>query len=354
MATIPNHGDSLPFERNAGAKAITGPNICTPPRPDQMAQFQQGFAPRFLLTVDTEEEFDWGADFSRDQHSLDHVPRLARFQQFCEGEGVVPSYLIDWPIANSPEACEILGAAAKAGKADIGVQLHPWVNPPFEEEISQHNSFAGNLPRALEREKLMRLRDIIEQNVGVEPLIYRAGRYGVGQHSAELLKEAGIAIDTSVRPHWDYSFEGGPNYRGHPSTPYWVDQEKELLELPLTTMFWGMLKNQGSWIYPRMWRAPAMRGVLSKLALLERIPLTPEGVTTDEAIRGIDMALDDKLPLLILSFHSPSIHAGHTPYVKTEADLDQLYDWWRKILAYLRQRKVASTDVRDIMKQVIR
>ena len=134
--------------------------------------------PRFVLTVDTEEEFDWTRPLTRDTHGIEHVGRLSKFQEFCEHEGVVPIYLVDWPIANSALAADILREPLARGRAEIGVQLHPWVNPPFDEEISQANSFAGNLPRALEEAKLSRLRAAIESNFGISPLIYRAGRYG--------------------------------------------------------------------------------------------------------------------------------------------------------------------------------
>ena len=114
------------------------------PPPTARARFAAPFGQRFLLTVDTEEEFDWDQPLTRDRHGLDHLARLAQFQQFCEDEGVVPVYLVDWPIANSPVAAEILRGPIAAGKAEVGVQLHPWVNPPFTEEVNQHNSFAGN------------------------------------------------------------------------------------------------------------------------------------------------------------------------------------------------------------------
>jgi hypothetical protein len=98
---------------------------------------------------------------------------------------------------------------------------------------------------------------------------------------------------------------------------------------------------------------PRLRGILSRLGLLERIPLTPEGVSAEEAIRGIDIALDEGLPLLNFSFHSPSLRPGHTPYVRNEADLDRLYDWWRRIFAYLEGRGVKPTNVREIMSSVV-
>lgn len=324
-----------------------------PPPPQAEARFADSQT-RFLLTVDTEEEFDWNKPLRRDGHGIDHVSRLAKFQQFCENEGVVPVYLVDWPIANSQLAGDILREPLAAGRAEIGVQLHPWVNPPFAEDVSTTNSFAGNLPPDLEEEKLSRLRDKIEQTFQVAPLIYRAGRYGLGPSTTAILAKIGIGIDTSVRAKFDYSAQGGPNYRHHPLTPFWLDDEHTVLELPLTTSFWGLLRKQGDFIYPRLWRAPSLRGVLSRLAMLERIPLTPEGVAVEEAIRGIDMALDDGLPLLVLSFHSPSLHPGNTPYVQDEGDLDALYDWWRRVFAYLEQRKVKPSSVRDIMQAIVR
>jgi len=323
------------------------------PTAESRARFRDRI-PRFLLTVDTEEEFDWDKPLTRDTHGIEHVGRLAKFQTFCERQKVVPVYLVDWPIANAKLAGDILKEPLAQGLAEIGVQLHPWVNPPYEEDVTQANSFAGNLPRDLEAAKIKRLRDTIEANFGIAPLIYRAGRYGAGPNTAEILTEHGIAVDTSVRPKFDYTAAGGPDYREHPVHPYWVDDEHTLLELPLTTSFWGMLRRQGNFIYPRLWRAPAIRGLLSKIGMLERVPLTPEGVSVDEAIRGIDIALDDGAPLLMFSFHSPSLRPGDTPYVRTEEDLDNLYDWWRRVFAYLEQRGVKASSVKDVMLSVER
>lgn len=328
--------------------------IPDPPPPGRKARFAPGFGCRFLVTVDTEEEFDWSQPPGRGGHGLDHVPRLANFQEFCEGQGVVPVYLVDWPVATSSLAVDILRPAVAAGRAEIGVQLHPWVNPPSDEELTPRNSFAGNLPPALEAAKFGNLRAMIEDKFGAAPLIYRAGRYGTGPHTAEMLAQGGIAIDSSVRAKFDYSGGGGPDYRRHPLEPYWLDDERRLLELPLTSVFWGMLRRQGERIYPALLRMPRLRGLLAYLGLLERIPLTPEGVSVDEAIRGIDIAIDDGLPILVFSFHSPSLRAGHTPYVRNEGDVDALYDWWRRVFAYCEMRGVRPTTIVEIMRAVER
>jgi hypothetical protein len=319
------------------------------PANDAFVRFAPGFGLRFVVTVDTEEEFDWSAPFARSTHSLEAIPRLAKFQQFCDGFGIAPIYLVDYPVAADPRAAQALGPAVASGRAEVGMQLHPWVNPPDDEEVNARNSFAGNLPEALERAKFARLRETVERAFGAPPLIYRAGRYGVGPNTAAILREGGIAIDTSVRSLFDYGGEGGPNFRAHPLHPWWVDRPGGLMELPLTSVFWGVLRRQGGVIHPALWRAPSLRGVLARLGLLERIPLTPEGIAAEEALKGIDVALDDGVPILVFSFHSPSLLPGHTPYVRDEDDLHRFYAWWRTCFEHLARRGVAPASVREII-----
>ncbi len=322
------------------------------PAKDDFVTFRPDFGRRFLLTVDTEEEFDWGQPLRREGHTVHTVARLARFQEFCEGQGVVPIYLVDYPVATSPTAASVLRDAIAAGRAEVGIQLHPWVSPPFHEEVTPFNSFAGNLPAALEREKFVQLRTAIVENFGTVPLTYRAGRYGVGPHSAEILSDHGVAFDTSVRARFDYSSEGGPNFRDHPLRPWWLDRAGGLIELPLTTLYWGPLRRWGEWLYPKLWRLPRVRGALARIGLLERIPLTPEGVTIAEARRAVRQAVADDLPLLVFSFHSPSLAPGFTPYVRNEDDLDALYGWWRDIFASCAELAIRPTSAAELIDAV--
>lgn len=326
-------------------------NILDRPGPDRMAALDPDFGPRFLVTIDTEEEFDWAAPISRDNHGVTAAPRMAEFQQFCEAHGVVPLWLVDWPIANSAQAAEILRPAAVAGKAEIGLHLHPWVNPPFDEQVSQFNSYAGNLPEALEREKFVRLHQAIEANLGVSPVVYRAGRYGAGPATAGLLKDMGYAIDTSVRAHFDYSDgDGGPDYHAHPLTPYWLDPQASLLELPVTTVFTGLLRRLGPKLLPLAARVPKLPGVLARTRLLERIPLTPEGIPVRDALRAIDAAVAQRALALVFSFHSPSLDVGHTPYVRSQAQLARFYDWWEQVLGHLSKHNVTPATVAEVLR----
>jgi hypothetical protein len=322
--------------------------LAVPPA-SRRAAFPPDFGQRVLLTVDTEEEFDWRAPFQRDGYGLSHVAAIPRFQSICEAIGAQPVYLVDWPIVTDPRAVEIISDAVQRGTAEVGVQLHPWVNPPFDEEVSVHNSFPGNLSPALEAAKFTRLRDAIEAAFGSPPLIYRAGRYGLGPQTSQLLQSAGIKIDTSVRSLFDYSSQGGPDYSHHPLAPYWVDDTRQLLELPVTSAYLGPLRRMGPMIHRAQRHIPAFFSGLSRFKLLERIALTPEGVSAAEALRGIDVALASGVPVLVLSFHSPSLAPGHTPYAATEAKVEALYQWFEQIYAEFARRGVRSVTVREVI-----
>ena len=303
---------------------------------------------RFVITVDTEEEFDWDGPFQRGGHTTVTVPMLERFQEFVQKYGIKPTYFVDYSIIENDEAAACLKAMVAGGHATIGVHLHPWVNPPFEEETNSYNSFAGNLPKELEEAKLVNLRDLITDKTGTEPTIYRAGRYGVGPNSIEILLKHGFKIDSSVRSRFDYSGQGGPDFHHIGPEAFWLDEKQSLLEVPLTTVFSGVLRQQSEWMSGLMNRSPLAEALFSKSKMLERIPMTPEGISAREAKEAIDVALDDNLRLLVFSFHSPSLSPGHTPYVRTDDDLHAFYDWWRDIIGHLDDRGVKPVAMEDL------
>lgn len=316
-------------------------------KPVRFVEFAGFDASRFIVTVDTEEEFDWSAPFSRDRHGTSHVAAMDRFQALCDHHEVRPAYLVDYPIASDEAAVSLLGGYAGEGRADIGVQLHPWVSPPFDEEPSVANSYACNLPPELERAKLTALHNHIVKAFGTRPQIYRAGRYGAGFETRRILADLGIAIDSSVRPLFSYADQGGPNYADCPLDPYWIF-DGSLIELPLTTVFGGVLGGAGRGLFARAFETASSRGLLARTGLLERIALTPEGIPVEKAIKAVDIALAQNVPILNFSFHSPSLAVGHTPYVRSDDDLERFYDWWQRIFAHLALRGVKPTNVTEI------
>lgn len=321
------------------------------PAATELIELADGERPRFWVTIDTEEDFDWAAPFARTGYRLDSIPALAECQDYFARAAVKPIYLVDWPIVNDDRAVALLGTAQADGLCEIGAQLHPWVTPPHDEDVTEHNSYTGNLPPALQRAKMTSLRDGIRDRFGVAPTVYRAGRYGLGSESATMLAELGFRCDTSVRAGFDYRSGHGPDYRGAPLKPWWVDTAHgAVLEVPVTTVFGGFLGPAGAGIYHRVARNGMHAGAaLARLGLVERIALTPEGIPAERACRAIDIAVAQRLPVLNFSFHSPSLQPGNTPYVRTAADLDLFYRWWDIVLDHLARCGVEAIDAAGIL-----
>ena len=276
---------------------------------------------RFAIFADAEEEFDWKAPFRRDATSTEAIDALPQANRFFTDSGCVPTYLVDWPVVANPDSAALIRRMVADGGCDIGTQLHPWVNPPFDEEVTAQNSYSGNLPRALEAAKIRTLTDKIELEIGVRPTVYRAGRYGIGPNTAQLLVEKGYRLDVSVRASYDYRAQGGPDFSQHPIWPWRVSEQ--LHELPLTAICTGLLRHKLSVND----YAPA-RGFLARTGLFDRVPLTPEGVRLHDALIAIRQLLDSGHQLFSLSFHTPTLVPGHTPYVRSERDLRRFWAWW--------------------------
>ena len=306
-----------------------------------------GWSPRFTIFVDVEEEFDWSAPFSREARSTTAILALLPFAERMAGRGVGVTYLADHPVATCPRSAEVLRRMAALPGAEIGTQLHPWVSPPHVEALSPRNSYAGNLPQQLEAAKIDALTDAITRAVGARPRAYRAGRYGIGPNTARLLAERGYRLDTSVRAGFDYRRDGGPDFRRSGTEAVWLAEG--LVELPLTTVHTGTLRRAAWPLYDLAGGVPKLRGALARTGLLSRVPLTPEGVSAQEAVAAIGQAVADGLPVLNFAFHSPSLAPGHTPYVRDAADLARLHAWWDIVLARLDRLNVRPASLAELL-----
>jgi hypothetical protein len=293
-----------------------------------------------VIVVDTEEEFDWTAPFSRQSVSTRSIPAQARAHEIYHRFGVVPTYAVGYPVAADANAAGFLRALKEAGRAEIGAHLHPWVTPPHVEDVNVRNSYHCNLPPELERAKLAALTDAIEAAFGERPTIFKAGRYGFGPNTRKALVALGYEVDCSVVPHTDFSADGGPDFRGRPDVPHWLDEAGGLLEVPLSVGYFGAMAGLGpraGWLFDDA-RAEALRipGALARAGLVTRSRLTPEGTPAAEQCRLIEAMAAQGHRLFSLTYHSPSLEPGHTPYVRTEADLDRFLESIETVLAFFR------------------
>ncbi len=307
------------------------------------------FGRRFLTFVDTEEEFDWQAPRSRESTSTYALNALPIAHRRLRDFGIIPAYLADFPVVTSVRGAELLRGWQNSGECTVGAQLHPWVNPPFVEELTASNSFVGNLPPDLERAKLHALTSRIEQTFGRHPIVYRAGRYGVGRNTAALLEEAGYRLDVSVRSLFDYRQDEGPDFSRMPAWPWWAGSRNQLVELPLTTAYVGLLRGSASRIFPLTRHVPLLRAVLARAGLINRVALTPEGMPLSEVLEALRVLLDDGIRLFSISFHSPSVEPGHTPYIRDGSDLRRFYAWWDGVLDFFARENVRPARVEEVV-----
>lgn len=306
------------------------------PRDHRPVRFPSGQTPLLIVVVDTEEEFDWSKPVSRGATGVTHIPAQARAQEIYGRYGVRPTYVVDYAVAADDQSSRTLRGWLEAGRCDIGAHLHPWVNPPDDETVSNRNSYPGNLPPALERAKLARLSELIERRFGQRPTVYRAGRYGVGAHSAAILEELGYEIDTSVVPRTDFTPDEGPNFTACGLDPYWFGGTRRVLEIPLSVGWTGLLAGAGPVLQPLVRSPWAQRlrlpGLLARGRIFDRVRLTPEGISVDELKRLTRAMVRAGYRVFNFTYHSPSLAPGHTPYVRDDDGLRAFTD---AIAAYL-------------------
>jgi len=279
--------------------------------------------PTLAVVVDTEEEFDWTIPVSRESTGVTAMRHIERTQKLCDAAGLVPLYVIDYPVATQPAGYEAIRTWAVEGRCEVGAHLHPWVNPPFEEVLNARNTYLCNLPASLQQAKMRELHQAIVENVGVTPRVFKAGRYGIGRDSLAAFDELGLVIDVSVNPCMDFRDDGGPDFSHLDSHPFWIDRSRQLLEVPCTHGFIGWARRHGRGLRRRAESllGPPGPGVLIRLGATNRVMLSPEGNTLSEMIALTRALLRDGLTMFSLTFHSPSVVPGHTPYVRSQADL---------------------------------
>lgn len=298
---------------------------------DAIVDFSAVKKPQLLVIVDAEEEFDWTQPFSAANRSVTTMKRQLLAHNIFSRHGLVPTYTVDYVVANEEEGYRPLLDLLRGGLCDIGAQLHPWVTPPQVEQVGEPNSFAGNLPEELEYLKLKTLTERIEANLGIRPKIYRAGRYGTGSNTPRILNMLGYTMDCSVLPRTARQKPFEPDYSDAPVTPYWVGGVPDLLEIPVTRCTIGAARHFESdlapFVFSRSGERLRLPGIMARLRLLDRIRLSPEGMTLNEAKRLTRFLLAHGQKVFVVSYHTPSLGIGHTPYVRNEADLKTFLAW---------------------------
>lgn len=289
-----------------------------------------------FISVDTEED-NWRP--ARSGITIENISELPRLEAFLDQMGARATYLTTYQVASRPWAAAILKDIHDRGRSEVGAHLHPWNTPPTDAPEYASVTMTRNLPYDLQLAKIHQLTDELEFVLGERPVSFRAGRYGLGPETVRALLSVGYEVDCSVTPMIDHRrADNGPDFSRAPLCAYTLDgagdvgkprADGPLLEVPASLGF------------PRgpfeLWRrveaflaAPALRptralGIAGRLGLPRKIFMSPEFSSASEMVALAAQLIKQGLQHLQLSFHSPSLRPGLTPYVTTRADLDRLY-----------------------------
>ncbi len=289
-----------------------------------------------IVSLDTEED-NWYR--SRHDVTVENIQELRTQAALFDRWGVRPTYVTTYQVATDPRAAEVLRELAAGGRAEIGAHLHPWNTPPLSEAFVPRNSMLKNLPAELQRAKVEHLTAVLEETFGRSPVAFRAGRYGLGPDTVTALLHCGYHVDSSVSPFISLeTTDDGPTFVGAPIVPYRLAPGRdvrepaadgEVLEIPLS---YGFSRGPFTLWDPtrRLLEATPFRwfhlaGIADRVGLLKRVSLCPEYQQVGDMLTLSRRLLEHGVRHLQLSWHSPSLKPGLSPFVATAADVARLY-----------------------------
>jgi hypothetical protein len=295
-----------------------------------------------VVSLDTEED-NWNR--SRNGVTVENIKALPRQAKFFERLGVRPTYFTSYHVAIDPCAADVMREVGDGSRGEIGAHLHPWNTPPLSEPFVPRNSMTKNLPADLQLAKIRTLTAAIAEAFGERPTAFRAGRYGIGPDTVAALVACDYHVDSSVSPF--VSLEGvddGPTFVGAPIAPYRLAPGQEvrqptpdgpILEIPLS---YGFNRGPFKLLDPlqRLLEAVPFRwlrlaGIAARLRVVQRLSLSPEFSSVAEMLTLSARLLEHGAPHLHISWHTPSLRPGLSPFTTTAADVERLYG---KIAAY--------------------
>jgi len=279
-------------------------------------------APKLIVTVDTEEQFDWN-NFEDATHALSPISDIDQFQLLCGDVGVRPLYLLTHPLLTDDERVSYFKDLHGRGAADCGLHLHSWSTPPGEFR-GEYFSFQKNLPRAAHRHKLEALANAYEAAFGARARAHRAGRYGIAPADYALLADIGVKFDFSPSAGVNSVLRGGPDFSLMSNHPFTLVAQDWAIHV--TPVCGARALRRTRYFLSQAIAPPGFAPAQNALAerFLRPLRLSPEGAALEDLQALTRRLLADKTPVLTFTLHSTSLTPGANPYARDANDVAQL------------------------------
>jgi hypothetical protein len=302
---------------------------------------------KLSIVIHTEEEFNWSGGFNRHNTSVTHGKELTGMCVDMLNLGCCITFAMDWSFVTSEQGQEVIRFMQEnyAEQVEFAAHLHPWVNPPFDEQpsdtdnIDEKLSYPGNLSADLEKAKLAMLTDKITELTGIGPTTYLAGRYGVGDNTYKILSELGYKVDVSISPFADFRHQDGPDFSQFNNASF---MNTGIKCVPHSTGYISYMSAVSDWLNKNTNNLNKLNNnVIGKIILrllgVEKVRLSPEGFTSKQMQKLAGSLTRTGVEHLIYSFHSSTSKVGGSPYVNSTSDLSVLRNQNIKFISILLQ-----------------
>lgn len=299
----------------------------------------------FLLSVDTEEEWDWDGPFPEQDFSVENLHMLPKFQKFCELKGLRPCYFVDYAAAvGLAKQTEFLDRVTHS-QCELGAHLHPWANPPYFDKPTEENSHVVNLPIAQVEQKLDALMELFTKSLNYKPKAFRTGRWGISESIMKLLFLRGFDVDSSVYPFYKNDYF---HCNGAPLSPYWPDtdnvlksgKQRNILEMPVTVGFNRTPFERASVLH-EFSHHPALQllkptALLWHSKILRKVYFSPEVSSVGDMISLADKAIENGQQVLHMYFHSSNLINNGTGFLQSDDAYSLICQRITKVIEHLQ------------------
>ncbi|MGA2914997.1 MAG: hypothetical protein ABSE89_03130 [Sedimentisphaerales bacterium] len=285
----------------------------------------------YCITIDTEPDCDihWKRSQPLTFESvLFGIPNILR--PIWDLYDIRPVYFVSPEVINNVQCCQVLKNEIKSG-AEIGTHLHSeYIEPQMK--FTQADGTASNefpciaYSDDVEFEKIKNLTDLIKQKLNIQPVSYRAARYGADLATIKSLEKLGYKVDSSVTPNTNWSYAGGPNHSTAPKQPYFISDDNmyksgsmKILEVPITVSKKRFPFLPDKWLFTR-WLRPTHMTVFEMKMVVNEFLANFEN------------------PVLNMMFHSMEIIPGKTPFVRTKFGQKLFIRRLEKIIQYIMKK----------------
>jgi len=306
-------------------------------RPDDAgAAWEQGKAPAFIITIDTERDNAWARSGITTTENAKHLPR---FQELCEKYALKPTFLTTYEMARDPDFARTMRAAEARGAAEVGMHLHAWDCPPLERPLTANDErfhpYLMEFPVAQMRAKVRTMTALLEDTFSHKMTSHRAGRWGFDATYASVLAEEGYLVDCSVTPYvsWrshggDPAREGGPDFRFFPQEPYVMDPadisrpgKGSLLQVPMSIV--PRLPLSQRLLPAAMLSNRKLHGLAQRLLPNDWLRPSPGNLPAMQ--RVLRACIGERRSYAMFMTHSSELMPGGSPYFPTKEHIERLY-----------------------------